>query len=224
LLLQTNANNIVEELSKVIAKVNLETLSFQCGRDFEPLSSSLDTMLAILNALDKAAEDGLQLLSCERIIPIYVQAVYTGTCNQSVTGLTWMFSSLLVISTFGMIMIMLRASFHNDVILADVDCTDEDSEERDMNRLARHGNDPAVDRGGGVHDAQQREYIKHWRDSTSDSGSVYTDGNGDLNVIEVDTSELYRQNPRKLYDFDEASYNNNHRSNLRPSAPYEGKY
>jgi hypothetical protein len=183
-------------------------------------------MLAILNSLDQAAEDGLDLLSCERIVPIYAQVVYTGACNHSVTGLTWMFSSLLVISTFGMIMIMLRSSIHSDVILADVmEATDEDSEERDVNKAARHGGGGRYGEDDDQRDLQHREYSKQWRGSTSDSGSVYTDGNGELNVIEVDPNEFYRQNaPRRLnlYDYEEASYNS--RGKPKPSAPFEGQF
>ncbi|CAB9521059.1 expressed unknown protein [Seminavis robusta] len=231
----TNAKAIVEELKESIAKVDVETLSFQCGRDFEPLRSSLDTVRAILDALEQAAAKGLQLLSCERIVPIYADVVYEGTCNHSVTGLTWMFSSLLVISTMGMIMIMLRSSFKADVILADnLEPTDEDSEFHSMHRMGGKGTSSSDDYDGydgDVNDGPdgKEQYNKSQRNSAiryqdaSDAGSVYTDGNGDLHVIEVDPQEVLRKTSSPtLYELEESSFDS--RGHPKPSAPFEGRY
>lgn len=212
-----SAKTIVLELTKSLQTIDVATLSFQCGRDYEPLVASLDTMMSILNGLEKSAEMGLSLLSCERIVPIYADIVYDGTCNYSVTGFTWMFSSLLVISAMGMIMIMLRSSYHNNVNLSDAnysgssggnDPTDEDSELNSMhyvNNNNNNNNHRSVRRrssaDSNAYDLQLREE-RHYREQAgfrqdaSESGSVYTDGNGELHVVEVDPSVI----PHNLYD------------------------
>ena len=218
---QASAQVIVQELAESLDKIDVATLSFQCGRDYEPLVTSLDTMMAILNSLEKSAASGLSLLSCERIIPIYTEVVYDGTCNYSVSGFTWMFSSLLIISAMGMIMIMLRSSYQNNRMLANEnDPTDEDSEFNNMNDLTKGRR-----RSSGNVDAYDLQLQEHQRyreqagleQNTSDSGSVYTDGNGDLQVFEVDPSKI----PHNLYDV-APSYDS--RGRPKPTAPVESFY
>lgn len=211
---QASAQGIVAELSKTLEKIDVETLSAQCGRDYEPLVKSLDTMTSILNTLEKAADAGLQLLSCERIVPIYIDVVYSGTCNTSIVGLTWMFSSLLIISTMGMIMIMLRSSYQNNrVIVDETESTDDDSEwkvaRKMMLNTQQQRKRSEMEANAAAHDLQLQEMQRYreqrdhqqaaLRQDTSDfsdDGSLYTAGNGDLYITEVDPSKL----PHSLYD------------------------
>lgn len=182
------AQEIVLELSTSIEKIDVDTLSYNCGRDFEPLSSSLHTMMAILDRLDEAAVSGLKLLGCDRIIPIYAEAVYEGTCNYSVSGFAWMFGTLLAISTCGMIMIMLRSAYQASILLAKMDEQDCDVHDK----MGNH--EIAIARGraeasAADHDLQFRE-DDEWKEQpitqdTSDSGSVYTDG-AELSIHQVD--------------------------------------
>lgn len=58
------------------------------------------------------AVETTELLSCKTWNPIYVQTIYEGTCENSVTALLWIFSTLLLIGTCSMVMITLRASIH----------------------------------------------------------------------------------------------------------------
>jgi len=210
---QITAQGIVVELSESLQKIDVETFSYQCGRDFQPLSSAVGAMEGILNDLDQLSVSTFDLLSCERIVPVYAEIVYDGTCNHSVAGFTWMFASLLIIATMGMIMIMLRSSYLNNLILADHLDGTSDNDESELhqmhNRLAHddHRRRPSTkpDRHEDAHDLQLREQ-QRWRDEgalrqdTSDTASVYTDGNGDLVVIEVDPSDPYMMEDAPRYD------------------------
>lgn len=189
------------QLADSISGLNVEDLSFQCGRDFGPLRSSLDTMLHILTSLQQSAQQGLGILSCERIVPIYTDVVYEGTCDTSVTGLAWIFSSLLIIATTGMIMITLRASYKNSVIV-EKDDTDEDSEVNAMRKLAnkkkhdQHQQHHIFGRSHNHHNHDDDDLALHheernvdpfsleqeWtrQQTTSDTESVYTNRNGEI--------------------------------------------
>lgn len=210
----------MQELTTSLDKIDVDTLGAECGRDFGPLTSSLDTMMAILDRLDEAAITGLDLLSCERIVPIYADVVYQGTCTHSVEGFTWMFSSLLIVATMGMLMITLRSSYLNSVINVELD------ENGDIDAVKK-----AMQRGTAVAEEanydDHSEVNAHWqpeaaRQDTSDSGSVYTDGNGELSVYPMDQNRSLEISPNsspKLYELEENSYDS--LGKVRPSAPYE---
>ena len=179
-------------------------------------------MMAILDRLDEAATSGLNILSCERIVPIYADVIYQGTCNYSVSGFTWTFFSLLVVSFMGMLMITLRSSFKNNVVLVELDLTDEDSELYVMRKATQRGANQAQ---AADYDSQAVEEHDQWhkdsaaRQDTSDSGSVYTDG--ELNVYTVDRNgslEIAQSTSPKLYELEENSYDS--RGKVVPSAPY----
>lgn len=69
------------------------------------------SMKDILTSLMNSANRTLGLLSCERIVPIYVTSVYEGACRYSPKGMAWIFSCSLLLGIFGMILITLRAAF-----------------------------------------------------------------------------------------------------------------
>lgn len=184
-------------------------------------------MMAILDRLDEAATSGLNLLSCERIVPIYADVVYHGTCNHSVSGLTWSFFGLLVVAFMGMLMITLRASFLNNAIHIEFDLADDDSELYVMRKATQRG---AHEARAADYDAEVVDVDTSWqqqttaRQDTSDSGSVYTDG-GELNVYAVERNgslEITHSTSPKLYELEENSYDE--RGNATPSAPYEPGY
>ena len=215
---QEAAQAIVLDLAGSLEKIDVEGLSFTCGRDYAPLVESLDTMMSILKSLEKSATSGLSLLSCERIVPIYADLVYNGTCSYNISGCTWMFYSLLIISVMGMIMITLRSSYKNNLYLAgdENESTDEDSEFNSMAQLAimndiQKKRESARDPGDEDYDLQLQEYQYYReragiREDTSDSGSVYTDGQGDLVVTEIDPSEV----PHNLYGDSPISFESYH--------------
>lgn len=73
-------------------------------------------MVGVLDALLQAANRAINLLRCDRVVPVYTDIVYDATCKYSVSGFAWLFSSLLIVSIMGMIMIMFRSSYQNTIM------------------------------------------------------------------------------------------------------------
>jgi hypothetical protein len=168
-------------------------------------------MMAILDRLDEAGTSGLTLLSCERIVPLYTDAVYDGTCNHSVTGLTWIFACLLIIATTGMMMITFRSAYINNVVLLDVD---EASVTKAMKRAQYVAKASASE-------SETQVEVNNWREQTvrqdtSDSGSIYTDGD-DIRAYEVERNGSFEpQQSEKLYELEEQNYSGRGKLQLSP--------
>jgi len=101
----------VANLSASLEAVTVERLNLICGKDFGPFEGLLNTMASNLQILSDNAQDTLSLLSCERVVPLYVNSVYGATCTYSINGVTWTWAAFLVVATMGMIMIMFRAAY-----------------------------------------------------------------------------------------------------------------
>ena len=98
-------------LSTSLASVTVDVLNVICGKDFGPFEGLLNTMSSNLQTLSDNAKDTLGLLSCERIVPIYVNSVYGATCTYSINGVSWTWAAFFVVAFMGMIMIMFRSSY-----------------------------------------------------------------------------------------------------------------
>jgi len=119
-----DADKTVSQLNGAFDSVGVSRLNLICGKDFGPLVSLIQTMDGNLNVLETSANSAIQLLSCERILPIYTTAVYGATCDYSITGVTWTFASLLVLATMGMIMVTLRSAYfevEDEYVMGSVD-------------------------------------------------------------------------------------------------------
>jgi hypothetical protein len=88
----------------------LEELSLSCNRDFAPLEALVDKMTNVLEVLRASVDRALSLAECDRIVPIYTNTFYDGTCDYSVKAVFWVFSCTLIIGFFGMLMIMFRSA------------------------------------------------------------------------------------------------------------------
>lgn len=108
-----NARTSVDQVLTNMESVTVARLDSLCGAqsDFAAFQILMETMETNLQRLAGSAELSLRLLSCERISPIYTNALYEATCTYNMTGVTWVFSSLLVISISGLLMIMFRSSY-----------------------------------------------------------------------------------------------------------------
>jgi hypothetical protein len=89
----------------------IEELSLYCNREFEPLEALVNQMLGILAILREAGERTLDLASCDRIVPIYTNTFYTGSCDYSLQAMAWIFACALIIGTSGMLMVTFRAAY-----------------------------------------------------------------------------------------------------------------
>ena len=118
---------MVQNLTRSLDSISLEQLSLGCNRDFAPLRRSLSQMVGVMDALLQSSNRAINLLRCERIVPVYTSMVYDATCSYSVSGFTWMFCCLLIVSLCGMIMIMLRSSYQNTIFERPPQLMDENS-------------------------------------------------------------------------------------------------
>lgn len=93
----------------------LSALTKVCpNKDFVPLVKLLELLSFLLDDLSLKTvhiiDSIFYVLSCERIHSIYSTNVDISFCFYLSTGWIWIFTSMLIISICGMIMIMLRAS------------------------------------------------------------------------------------------------------------------
>jgi hypothetical protein len=99
----------------LVASLNDSTvkseLELYCNRNFDTVDELLGSMLDVLNTLAVAIQRTLDLVRCERIVPIYTSLFYDGTCSYSMNAVIWLFSGLLMISFFGLLMITLRSAY-----------------------------------------------------------------------------------------------------------------
>lgn len=98
-------------LDEIQSDGSLLELSLYCNREFDSVEALLTEMQTILDVLLEAITRIIDLLSCERIVPIYHRAVYDGACQYSVSAVFWVFCGTLIMGFFGLIMIMFRSSY-----------------------------------------------------------------------------------------------------------------
>jgi hypothetical protein len=82
-----------------------------CRADATPLLDILTTIVGNLIYMIDSLQAALNILACERIVPIYTTMVHQGTCTYSISGIEWGFASFLVLASAGLIMIYLRSSY-----------------------------------------------------------------------------------------------------------------
>jgi hypothetical protein len=113
----------VGKTSKIVSAIvynmqsyNISDLSEECGTDVQPVNITLQLFAPALNSLYGNARVATELSECSNIEPIVRQLAQGPTCNDSVAGLTWIFSCLLTISVLGMVILSTRAALFNAVL------------------------------------------------------------------------------------------------------------
>ena len=89
----------------------MEELSRICGVNYQPVYDDLVSFATKTDALIGLAQEGIKVISCANIVPLYTSLVHEATCNDSMKAQVWAFTSLLLITFFGMVMVTLRASY-----------------------------------------------------------------------------------------------------------------
>jgi hypothetical protein len=146
-------------------------ISLYCDREFERLDALVAEMNTITEAFLDAVERTLDLISCERIVPIYHKAIYDGACRYSVAGVNWLFATSLIMATMGLIMILLRSAVKSTIYQ---DANEEDAEEADQSECSKAA-DPLDDSD------------RHIPNKELDSeGSESASGNGILENVPID--------------------------------------
>ena len=110
MVLQTNAVGAFQELEAKIDETTVERLVELCGQDFVQAQQVISNVTNVLDELGNLTVAVLDVLRCDRILPIYFETVNYGTCSYSIKGVTWTFCGFLVVACFGMVMLTLRSA------------------------------------------------------------------------------------------------------------------
>jgi hypothetical protein len=115
--LSTHLNDLdtaMDSINTAIITVegNQDSLIAQCGGDFTDFSKLMIDMSNQLKLLKEQVDRSLDLVKCENINKLYVDIFHKAGCSYSVDAMAWIFTSSLVISVCGLIMIMLRPSYY----------------------------------------------------------------------------------------------------------------
>jgi len=109
---QSDAKDSLDALNDQINAEDLVLeLSLYCNRDFAKMGHLLAEMQTLMRVLLESVFRALDLVSCERVVPIYHKAVYDGACRYSVNGVMWVFAASLVMAISGLIMLLFRSAY-----------------------------------------------------------------------------------------------------------------
>jgi hypothetical protein len=107
-----NAEMNLLNIGKLLAAPNfLSTLSLYCDRDYSSLTEMVDNMDTLVQLLVDAVTRTIDLIRCDRIVPLYTETIYHGVCTYSPAAVFWVFFSSLFMGLAGMLMITFRSSY-----------------------------------------------------------------------------------------------------------------
>ena len=145
------AMNSTDVLRNSVDSIGIEELEELCGAGFASLNSLLDDVADKLVILSDSADLTFDLISCSNINPIYVNTFHKAACTESASGLSWVFSSLLVISICGMTMLTLRSAMFEAITFEGYG---------DVSELRLAAQDASGGGGGGIIDNGGRRESK----------------------------------------------------------------
>lgn len=105
----------VHALTEILGGQTADQIALICGlttAQAAALQSLIVLMHDITHVLNNAVVGLREVLSCETFNPIYTTFVHEAFCVEGVSGLTYIFSTTIVISIFSMVMIMFRAALY----------------------------------------------------------------------------------------------------------------
>jgi len=111
------AMNSTDILRNSVDAIGISELESRCGTDFLTINYLLDDVADKLVVLSDSADLTFDLISCRSINPVYVNTFHKAACEESTSGLSWMFASLLVIAVCGMTMLTLRSAVYEEITL-----------------------------------------------------------------------------------------------------------
>ncbi len=91
---------------------NLESI---CNNDFIVIRGYLRLLSGDYSQLSRKVANILELLSCNKIHPLYSDLVHDIVCDSAPESATWAFFSLLLVCVFSMIVITFRSSWFNTI-------------------------------------------------------------------------------------------------------------
>jgi hypothetical protein len=112
------ANAELELLSghiKANDNATIDALSKECGADVSFLPSILEELSEHVATVAGNVNAAIELTGCHKISPLLRRLTHGAMCNESVYGLTWIWSCLLAISISAFTMLSTRAALYNSV-------------------------------------------------------------------------------------------------------------
>ena len=103
------------KLAILSSALEMPSLSEYCGRDYKELQQLVLRLNEIVVLYSDNALETVDTLSCDRVVPLYVDAVYGNMCSTVPTDLFWIFCGCICLGVFGMIMITTRSSWQKTV-------------------------------------------------------------------------------------------------------------
>mmetsp|Transcript_13360 Transcript_13360/g.19105 ORF Transcript_13360/g.19105 Transcript_13360/m.19105 type:complete len:594 (+) Transcript_13360:176-1957(+) len=104
-----------EEFVNEFDSFDIYNLSESCGSNelstLTRLRSNLGQLMEYLVAASENSSNIHNILKCDRIVPIFIDAAHISMCSELPTSIVWLFSCLLIISVMGMLMITLRSAW-----------------------------------------------------------------------------------------------------------------
>ena len=101
-----------------VGNIGLDNITEACGNDVGPLVDKLHQMVESLEAIKTHIDNSVQLSDCSNISPILRRILHGATCDSAIDGLAWTFGSMLAITTFGLLLLTMRAALYNATISA----------------------------------------------------------------------------------------------------------
>jgi hypothetical protein len=99
-----------------IHAVDASYLEQECGGDALWMNATLENVAKTVTKLQENVDVVLDLTNCSSITPILRQMTFGTTCEESVEGLTFLFSATLTIAVLCMVMLTTRAALFNPLI------------------------------------------------------------------------------------------------------------
>eukprot|EP00592_Proboscia_alata_P011153 CAMPEP_0194365520 /NCGR_PEP_ID=MMETSP0174-20130528/13591_1 /TAXON_ID=216777 /ORGANISM="Proboscia alata, Strain PI-D3" /LENGTH=635 /DNA_ID=CAMNT_0039140271 /DNA_START=77 /DNA_END=1984 /DNA_ORIENTATION=+ len=109
------AETAMQTFSSEVSMVDFNNLVSSCGTDASYVTSAIDNIAQLTLSLNKVtiqANSTIQSLYCSEYNPVYVDMMHVDVCHFGVKGLSMTFISTLVLVVAGMVMMTLRASWH----------------------------------------------------------------------------------------------------------------
>lgn len=114
-LIRSTANQINDALI-LIHKAGIDEISLDCGADVTPLVDGFERFVKSLEVVQSNIISAVEISDCASISPILNGIMHGETCDEVVSGLSWMYWSTLIITILGLVMVTLRAALYNPTI------------------------------------------------------------------------------------------------------------
>lgn len=98
-----------------LRKMPVVILQLMCGfnkSEATDLREGLELLYNVTDLLNKDLIDVQVLMECRTFNPIYTTLMYDAVCTDGVDGLSWIFSTSLLLVVFAMFLIMFRAALY----------------------------------------------------------------------------------------------------------------